>query len=155
MPRQEEVKELLTKMNSAISPDSLQRRLDLAPYKSSQAWPGKTFLLVGNSYNAEKRVRGSAKRRSSAITALLEKSHGAYGKRHCLTLREALANERFVATLSRFEADWLRREPDSTLIGPAYDEQGNLLNESFAVWRRLQPGRPLVSSSTAARGSAK
>ncbi len=154
MPRQEEVKTLLTKMNSAISPDSLQRRLDLAPYKSSQAWPGKTFLLVGNSYNAEKRARGSAKKRAAAIAAMLEESHGVHGKRHCLTLRDALANERFVATLSRFEADWLKREPDSTLIGPAYDEQGNLLSESFAVWRRLQPVKaPLTVSG--ARSSAK
>jgi hypothetical protein len=70
-----------------------------------------------------------------------------------LTLRDALANERFVATLSRFEADWLKREPDSTLIGPAYDEQGNLLSESFAVWRRLQPVKAPMTVSVARRSA--
>ncbi|MFA6212131.1 MAG: hypothetical protein WCT03_03560 [Candidatus Obscuribacterales bacterium] len=151
MPRQEQVKTLLTKMKAAVSPDSLHRRLDLAPYKSSQAWPGKPFLLVGNSYNTEKRVRGSAQKRASAIAALLQDSHGTYGKKHCLTLKDALANQRFVDTLSRFEADWLRREPATTLIGPAYDDEGNLLKDSFAVWRRLQPTKAPLSVPAGSR----
>jgi len=133
MPRREEVKNLLTNMKSAIGPDYLHRQLDLAPYKSARSWPGKPYLLIGNSYKAEQAVRGLAKKRAKAIANLLEEA----GAKNCVKLTVALAEEKFVAVLSRFEHDWLKREQQTTLIGPAYDELGNILPESFAVWRRL------------------
>ncbi len=144
MPRREEVKNLLTNMQSAIGPDSLHRRLDLAPYKVARAWPGKPYLLIGNSYNAEKAVRGRAKKRTAAISALLAQA----GARNCVKIADALRDDDFANALSRFEYDWLKREHASTLIGPAYDEHGDVLPQSFAVWRRLHVSKPTDSNKT-------
>jgi hypothetical protein len=75
-------------------------------------------------------VKAKTTKRSGSIALLLEQ-----GNRHCVGVEEALCHSGFVESLSRFEFDWLRREPPSSLIGQAYDEQGKLLPHSFAVWR--------------------
>jgi hypothetical protein len=149
--KQDEVNTLLTNMKGsavrakgprvdqhtsgpASKPDSLQRYIDLAPYKEHQAWPGRGYLLVGNSYNTEGKVKVKTKstKRSGSIALLLEQGKD---NRHTVGVEVALCHAGFVESLSRFEFDWLRREPPSSLIGQAYDEQGKLLPQSFAVWR--------------------
>jgi len=115
-------------------PDALNRQIDLAPYKEHQGWPGRGYLLVGNSFNMERKVTDKVKstKRTGSIALLLEQGKG---NRHCVSVEDALCHAGFVESLSRFEFDWLRREPPSSLIGPAYDEQGNFVPNSFAVWR--------------------
>ncbi len=107
---------------------------DLTPYKKHQAWPGKSYFLVGNSYNTEPKVRDTAHatRRTACIAMIIERGRDNV---KCSSVQEALAFEGFAETLSRFEYDWLRKQPPSTLIGPAYDQKGNLVPEAFAVWR--------------------
>jgi hypothetical protein len=118
----------------AVKPDALHRYIDLSPYKEHQGWPGRGYLLVGNSYNMERKVgdKNNKTKRNGSIALLLEQGKG---NRHCVRVEEALYHAGFVESLSRFEFDWLRREPPSSFIGPAYDERGKLLPNSFAVWR--------------------
>lgn len=117
--------------------DSLKRSMDLTPYKQASVWPGRSYLLVGNSYNVEVRFADSrnydVKRRASI--AMMFESKSGNRNRGCVALEDALRNEGFVEVLSRFEFDWLRRMPSETLIGPAYDRYGNLIPQAFAVWR--------------------
>lgn len=148
MPRKQEVNKLLSNMKTAgranapakgagkgLKLDALKRRIDLSYYKEHQAWPGRSYLLVGNSFNAEKKLRSGRKdsKRAGSIAMVLEKGRG---NRHCVTVEEAMTDADFVANLSRFEFDWLRREAGDSLIGPAYDARGRLVPHSFAVWRR-------------------
>ncbi len=118
----------------SVKPDALKRYIDLTAYKEHQGWPGRGYLLVGNSYNVERKVTDKTQKtkRNGSIAMLLEQGKG---NRHCVTVEEALYHAGFVESLSRFEFDWLRREPSSSLIGPAYDEYGKLVPGSFAVWR--------------------
>lgn len=161
MAKKQEVNKLLTNMKSAgranapektsgkgLRLDALKRRIDLSHYKEHQAWPGRSFLLVGNSFNAEKKVKSSRKdsKRAGSIAMLLERGKS---NRHCITVEEAMADAAFVENLSRFEFDWLRREGGDSLIGPAYDERGHLVPESFAVWRK-QPHHSRVDSGSEA-----
>jgi hypothetical protein len=121
--------------NVGSKPDALHRSIDLAPYKEHQGWPGRGYLLVGNSFNMERKVgqnHGNSTKRTGSIALLLEQGKG---NRHCVSVEDALCHAGFVESLSRFEFDWLRREPPSSLIGPAYDEQGKFVPNSFAVWR--------------------
>jgi hypothetical protein len=150
--KQEDVNKLLTNMKGSaakaqspqkprqntaapsVKPDALHRYIDLTPYKEHQGWPGRGYLLVGNSYNMERKINEKNKKtkRNANIALLLEQGKN---NRHCVTVEDALCHAGFVEALSRFEFDWLRREPPSSLVGPAYDEQGKLLSSSFAVWR--------------------
>jgi len=149
MPKQkpEEIKNLLTNMKGEAAKakgpqkavgntDPMHRNLDLSAYKSHKAWPGNSYVLVGNSYNMEHKSSDSAynKRRARHITQMFEQHNGA----HYLSVEDALCHAPFVDTLSRFEFDWLRREHGSARVGLAYDEQGKLLPASFAVWRSEQ-----------------
>ena len=146
MAKKDDVTRLLTNMKGsaqgARAPqqtkgkgDSLKRHLNLSHYKENHAWPGRAYLLVGNSYYLENGLHNSknARRRKACIAMRLE--HGRKN-RSCLSVAEALLMDGFRECLSRFEYDWLRREDESTLLGPAYDEKGKLLPGSFAVWRR-------------------
>lgn len=65
---------------------------------------------------------------------MLEKGKG---NRRCLSVGEALQHEGFKECLSRFEYDWLVRESQETLLGPAYNDKGELLPLSFTVWRKM------------------
>lgn len=155
MARREDVKNLLTNMQTATdlketppksssysnntetqTEDSLRRHMDLTPYKQASVWPGRNYLLVGNSYNVETRLAGrtyDVKRRASIAMMFESKDHKR--NRGCVTLADALRNQGFIEVMSRFEFDWLRRMPDETLIGPAYDRYGNLIPQAFSVWR--------------------
>jgi hypothetical protein len=118
----------------SVKTDLLHRNIDLSPYKVHQGWPGKGYLLVGNSFYVEGKGENKNKRakRSANIAQLLQQGHG---KNHCVSVEEALFHGGFVQSLSRFEFDWLRREAPTSQVGPAYDQQGNLVPGSFAVWR--------------------
>ncbi|MBU6451470.1 MAG: hypothetical protein KGS72_06815 [Cyanobacteria bacterium REEB67] len=157
MAKREEVGKLLSNMKASAEPrpakrpdqgqsrpeqnehsesDPLHRELDLRAYKEHQAWPGRTYLLVGNSFNAGRKKNDGAynKRRAAAINKVLEA--GKHPARHqCVSAQEALKQQAFVKVLSRFEYDWLRRQAPGALLGPAYDQAGKRLNSSFAVWR--------------------
>ncbi len=159
MARREDVNNLLTNMKKATANkqrprksssytntndttnyenvDSLRRDMDLTPYKQANVWPGRSYLLVGNSYNVEVRFADSknydVKRRASIAIMFESKTHNR--NRGCVALSDALRNQGFVEVLSRFEFDWLRRMPGETLIGPSYDRHGNLIPQAFAVWR--------------------
>ncbi len=117
--------------------DSLRRAMDLTPYKQASVWPGRNYLLVGNSYNVEMRFADTrnydVKRRATIAMMFESKAHNR--NRGCVALDDALRNEGFIEVLSRFEFDWLRRMPGETLVGPAYDRYGNLIPQAFAVWR--------------------
>ena len=108
----------------------------LYPYKQNQAWPGRRYELIGNSFNLDSRVVDTASdtRRSACIAIVLSRGRD---NRKCLSVEDAFTYKGFLECLSRFEYDWLVKEPPSTLIGPAYDQNGSLLTESFAVWRRI------------------
>ncbi len=107
----------------------------LSPYKANQAWPGRKYELIGNSFNLDSRIIDtiSDTRRSACIAVVLTRGEG---NRKCLSVEDAFTYKGFLECLSRFEYDWLSKQPPSTLIGPAYDSYGELLPESFAVWRR-------------------
>lgn len=110
------------------------------PYKNNQSWPGRKYSLVGNSFNLESRILdiNSDTKRTACIAVVIEK-----GKNNCncVSIEDALAYEGFYEILSRFEYDWLSKQPPSTLIGPAYDEKGVLIPNSFSVWRREKVNR--------------
>lgn len=142
MSRQEEdINALLTNLNKTV--DQSQRRPEevlytrdnLSPFKSNQAWPGRDYILVGNSYNVERRIIDTtcATRRIACIAVVLERGRT---NRKCVSIEDAFTVPGFVECLSRFEYEWLKKQPPSTLIGPAYDQDGNFVKESFAVWRR-------------------
>jgi hypothetical protein len=156
MAKREEVGKLLSNMKASAEPrpikkseqgriepgrnelaesDPLHRQLHLEPYKEHRAWPGQTYMLVGNSFNAGRKKNDTAynKRRAAAINEVLEGKHPA--RHECVSLKEALKHQSFVKALSRFEYDWLRREAPGALLGAAYDHAGKRINGSFAVWR--------------------
>ena len=122
------------KQGHASNADALHRYVDLTPYKEHQGWPGRGYLLVGNSYRVEGRVSENSKssKRAGYIAVMLEQGKG---NRHYVSVEDALCHAGFVESLSRFEFDWLRREAPNSLIGPAYSEDGKLVPNSFAVWR--------------------
>lgn len=113
----------------------LREGMNLHPYKNNQAWPGRTYILVGNSFNLDKNVVATTSdtKRSATIAMVLEKGRN---NRKCVSIEDAFGVEGFAECLSRFEFDWLKKQPPSTLIGPAYDQNGKLIPLSFAVWRR-------------------
>lgn len=148
MPSHEESKRLLvrlTRIASEINSDEqarsderymqLMNHIDVTPYKKTAAWPGKSYLLVGNSFNTEVTFRGAQETTRRAACIAVAVRRGA-GRRNCVTLEEALADDGFTSVLSRFEKQWLAKLPETTLIGPAYDEKGNLIAQAFAVWRK-------------------
>ena len=113
----------------------LREGMNLSPYKNNQAWPGRTYILVGNSFNLDKNVVATTSdtKRSATIAMVLEKGRN---NRKWVSIEDAFAVEGFSECLSRFEFDWLKKQPSSTLIGPAFDQNGKLIPLSFAVWRR-------------------
>jgi hypothetical protein len=105
---------------------------DLTPYKRANSWPGSKYCLMGNSFNVELKgaLEAGTKERMQAIQTLLKAGSG------CVPVRDALRNEVFAASLSRFERDWLSRLPEETVVGKAYDQIGNPIQEAFSVWRK-------------------
>lgn len=149
MPSKEESKRLivrLARIASEADEAEQQRRMDeryrqllnhidITPYKKTAAWPGKSYLLVGNSYNTDKTFQKSREktRRAACIALLINKGAD---RRNCVSLEEALLDEGFASVLSRFEKQWLAKLPETTLIGPAYNDKGKLIPQAFAVWRK-------------------
>lgn len=147
MAKKERAEKLLTKLEqtskNAAAPKSEQpkdRRKQSLPqpdfthYKQAHAYPGKEFLFVGHSYNTECDAGSSSNssKRSAAIATLLENGNK---NNQWVTVKDAVGDHQFYGTLSRFEKDWLGRLPESTLVGPAIDEAGKVIPQSFTVWR--------------------
>jgi hypothetical protein len=147
MAKKERAEKLLTKLEqtskNAAAPKSEQpkdRRRQALPqpdfthYKQAHAYPGKEFLFVGHSYNTE--CDGGSgtntSKRSTAVANLLENGNK---NNQWVTVKDAVGDQQFYSTLSRFEKDWLGRLPDSTLVGPAIDVSGKTIPQSFTVWR--------------------
>ena len=122
-------------VHESIDSRKLKIEINLKPYKNHQAWPGRRYNLVGNSFNLENRIvdTKSDTKRTACISVVLEKGRN---NCKCISIEDAFEYKGFVECLSRFEYDWLSKQPPSTLIGPAYDTKGELLPESFAVWKR-------------------
>ena len=61
----------------------------LRPYKQNHAWPGRTYRLVGNSYNVEVKIVDTASdtKRSACIAMVLEKGRN---NRNCVSVADAL-----------------------------------------------------------------
>ena len=159
MARDREVRALLSNLRDSVdghegheyqgehrprrSVQELLSGVNLAPYKTHKAWPGRKYLLLGNSYNVDSGIyaTNNEARRAACIAVVLERGRD---NRNCVSVEDALEYEGFVESLSRFERDWLRRQPASTLIGPAYDDGGNLITGAFAVWRREEASHKRV-----------
>lgn len=154
MPYQSEVKRLLLNLNASANNGStygateeseldvprtpeelLSIHGDTKPYKKNQAWPGRKYQLIGNSFRVDNKIVATtdATKRTACIAVVLEKGRN---NRRCVSVEDAFSYPGFVECLSRFEFDWLRRQPPSTLIGPAFDEKGELIPEAFSVWHR-------------------
>lgn len=149
MPGKKDVEKLLSNLNRSANPSDKETTfkdrveaykkycasMNLDHYKTNHAWPGRKYVLVGNSYAVDRKIRDTKyeTRRTACIAMIIERGKG---NRHCLSVEDALGYPGFVESLSRFEFDWLRRQPPSTLIGPAYSSNGDLIPNSFAVWKR-------------------
>jgi len=103
-------------------------------YREAGAYPGGSFFFVGHSYNVEHKCCGGQfkLKRQNAIKNVLELA----SKHHTVAIKDALQNPEFFSVLSRFERDWLGRLPDTSLIGPAIDQEGTYIAHSFTVWRK-------------------
>ncbi|HIA53282.1 MAG TPA: hypothetical protein EYN91_14535 [Candidatus Melainabacteria bacterium] len=113
----------------------LLNHIDVTPYKKTAAWPGKSYLLVGNSYNMDFSFQEPVERTRRATCIALLFRNGERD-RNWIPLAEALQDVGFASVLSRFEREWLSRMPETAMIGPAYDNNGNLIARAFAVWRK-------------------
>jgi hypothetical protein len=112
--------------------ESWNGSIDLTPFKQAEAWPGQSYCLLGNSFDvAIKPEHSQAQLKRAASISSLFKNCVSF-----VTLKDAMANTKFNNTLSRFERDWLGRMRNDTLIGPAYNERGELVKIAFSVWRR-------------------
>ena len=162
MPHQTEIKKLLLNLNASansgatygttderdfVAPRTPGELLTLhgntGPYKANQAWPGRKYLLIGNSFRVDNKIVATtdATKRTACIAVVLEKGRN---NRRCVSVEDAFSSRGFVECLSRFEFDWLRRQPPSTLIGPAFNEDGDLIPEAFSVWQRQADGSETV-----------
>lgn len=118
------------------SPEELLYSKDsLCAFKANQAWPGRNYSLVGEAHTIERRTIDtiSATRRAACINHLLQRGRN---NQQCVTIEEALTVPGFVSCLSRVEYAWLKKQLPATLIGPSFNQDGQLIAESFAVWRR-------------------
>ena len=162
MPKKE-VNKLINKMKEQVgegpkqeghqeqSQDSELRlpNIDIEPYKRGNAWPGRTFMLIGNSFSVEQKIMHTSMsiKRSACIAMMLEQG----GARRCVFVHEAMQHEGFVEVLSKFERLWLNKLPDDTVIGPAYAPTGELIGQSFAVWRNVKVAEPQAKKRKAAQ----
>ena len=104
---------------------------DFSYYKKLKAYPGSNYFFVGHSYNVELHEGDSSllTKRGDAIKSFFNEN------KQWVTVEHSLSNETFCATLTRVEHDLLTRLPEHALIGPAIDEHGHLIPQSFTVWR--------------------
>lgn len=111
----------------------LLRQIDLTSHMENASWPGRSYILVGNSFNVEPTLKNLKMKRAACIALMLQQGRH---NRNCVPVREALEDQGFVEVLSRFERDWLRRIPETSLLSAAYDLDGSLIAQAFAVWRK-------------------
>ncbi|HEY9715275.1 MAG TPA: hypothetical protein V6C72_17520 [Chroococcales cyanobacterium] len=112
--------------------------VNINPYREADAWPGANYALVGNSMDYETRNTYSIDQNLRTTNVANALAQG--GKRRMIPVTEAIQNHGFNQVLSCFERNWLNRisrDMPETMIGPAYDHSGNLVGNSFAVWRYL------------------
>ena len=104
---------------------------DFTPYKKANAYPGPSYFFVGHSYDVALSEQDSSllNKRESAIGACFGEQE------RFIPVQKALDNQTLCQVLTRFEHDLLHRLPASALIGPAIDTRGNLIAQSFTVWR--------------------
>lgn len=137
MSNHQEVSKLLSKLSDNTSKvharyeHYLLPDIDVAPYEKARAYPGQTFILMGNSFNLEEDHDSS--KRTTVLASLFSKQN-----EPCLKLSDALKLKALNEVLSRFERDWLGRLPADTQIGPAFDINGTEISEAFAVWRSVK-----------------
>lgn len=106
---------------------------DFTPYQRAKVYPGSEYFFVGHSYNVEGCADDTSihqAKRADAIGSLFSESTP------WVLVGQALQSEKLVSVLSRCERDLLHRLPESALLGPALDWRGNIISESFTVWRR-------------------
>ncbi len=109
---------------------------DFSHYREAGSYPGTSYFFVGHSYNVEHNCCGAQfnLKRKSAIKKILQQAT----KNNSMLVKNALEQPEFVAVLSRFERDWLSRLPEGAMIGPAIDQEGKKIVQSFTVWRKEQ-----------------
>jgi hypothetical protein len=138
------VDDLMNKMRDAGQPPTHQPlhapETELQPYVCHGAVPGENYYLVGSSYNLESPIVNPdlEAKRAGCISMMLE-TRGQ--KAHCVPIAEAFDYPGFPEVLSRFERDWLGRVPPNTMIGPAYDPEGQRIPTAFAVWKESTKDR--------------
>ncbi len=117
--------------NTRITPpDYLGRQINYSPYKANDCYPGEKYLLVGASYNVEITTTKAKRTRINAIDTL-------FGKHSTILASKALKNPGFYESLSHFERDWLSKVKPKTVLTRAYSDNGELVNDAFAVWRPI------------------
>ncbi len=105
---------------------------DFKFYVAAKAYPGMGYLFVGHSYNVDSHASEEARKaqRSAVIKELFK------GEEQWLPAKTALYQKPFFDVLSRMEQDMLYRLPDSALVGPAIDDKGAVIANSFTIWRK-------------------
>ncbi len=104
---------------------------DFSVYKNANAYPGNGYFFVGHSYNLDTESNPEQKTgRAEAIKKLFSTDV------QWITAHDALKNAELSTFLTRFEHDLLTRLPDNALIGPAISSSGQLIGESFTIWRK-------------------
>jgi hypothetical protein len=109
---------------------------DFSHYREAGSYPGTSYFFVGHSYNVEHNCCGAQfnLKRKNAIKKVLQQAT----KNNALLVKTAILQPEFFAVLSRFERDWLGRLPEGAMIGPAIDQDGKKIVQSFTVWRKEQ-----------------
>ncbi|MBX9689619.1 MAG: hypothetical protein K2X27_23110 [Candidatus Obscuribacterales bacterium] len=144
MSKQKNVKTFLGKLESSVNETNglkaLQSREQqhLNPYMQNESWPGTDFVYIGHSENLEHPLVGTEIHilRQTCFSVLFE-SKG--NQNNCVSLLEAMKFAGFAENLSRFEKDLLKQLPPNTLIGPAFNRNGEKLTTAFAIWKSLLP----------------
>lgn len=105
---------------------------DFTVYKKANAYPGTEYFFVGHSFNLEDSAATAEHKiqRISAIKQLFSE------QAQLISVPITLTNPTFCSVLSKVEHDWLGRLPETALIGLAINGQGQLVPESFTVWRK-------------------
>jgi hypothetical protein len=103
---------------------------DFAPYIKANAYPGASYFFVGHSYNVDDEERHAQGNRVSTLSEFFQSNP------ECVPVPAALENEKLCAVLSRCERDLLHHLPEGALIGPAIDNYGKSIGESFTIWRK-------------------
>ena len=110
---------------------------DFTFYKKAEAYPGQKYLFVGHSYNVEldNKTGEGVDNRAGAIKSLFT------NETKWVPVAQALGNQNFCGTLSRFEHDLLSRLPESSLVGEAIDKEGKEIKHAFTIWREERRAR--------------